>query len=175
VNKHLSPQFSLFAHSPDGTVQAPLFATPHELLASKPVLGDILANDGLYMTKPHHRGNDGYEVFDALRERKLGDAKTSNDWHELHSSKSRNLYEDVKKHGVKEPINVVPMPPHELDEPEAGPYLHVADGHHRLFSAAESRPTEHLLLDYNTASFTVREGNHEGWPRRPRRYPGQPE
>lgn len=160
MTKSLSTQFNLFAHSPDGTVQPPLFATPQELLASKPVLGDTMPNGRNYVDDSKDHGSDGYETLTSLRERKTRQAK------------SRNLYTDIQNHGVQTPVSVIAMPPHALDEPQAGSYLHVADGHHRLFSALETRPTEPLLLEYLTTGSHVINAEKSG---RPRRYPGQPE
>ncbi len=160
MTKNLSPrQFSLFRHSSDGTVQAPLFASPREIMASKPVLGDTMPEDSWRVQESDlDPAPDGYETFEAIQGRKLSEAR---DW---------GLYGNISKHGVQEPIKVGSMAPHPIDEPEAGPYLHVIDGHHRLFSALETRPDDHILLNHEDSERHLQ--NYRAWGK-PRRYPGQ--
>jgi hypothetical protein len=153
----LSPQFKLFAHSPDGTVQAPLFASPREIMQSKPVLGDVLPQSA-WRVDPENVASDGYETFKSIQGRKLAEARDT------------RLYSNIRDHGVQEPLKVAAMPPHALDEPEAGPYLHVIDGHHRLFSALETRPDDHILLNYEDREDSIK--TYKSWGK-PRRYPGQ--
>lgn len=157
MNKNLGRQFSLFSHSPDGTVQAPLFASPREIMASKPVLGDTMPGDS-WRVDPDNVAPDGHETYESIQARKV--------W----ESKDRYLYGQIEREGVREPIKVASMPAHPIDEPEAGPYLHVVDGHHRLFSALETRPDDHILLDHEDRAGHIK--NYQAWGK-PRRYPGQ--
>lgn len=161
----LGPQFKLFAHSPDGTVQAPLFASPREIMQSKPVLGDTLP-ESAWRVDPKNVAADGYETFASIQNRKLDESK------DRLVSRSATLYDSVRDEGVKAPLFVSAMPPHPLDEPEAGEHLMVMDGHHRLFSALESRPDEHILLEHNTDEDRDTRFGNMG---KPRRYPGQKE
>lgn len=163
MTKNLSPrQFSLFRHSSDGTVQAPMFASPREIMASKPVLGDTMPNDS-WRVAPSGRTNDGFESLDSLKSRKLEESHDR-----LIGGKT--LFDSIKEGGVKEPLTVSSMPPHPLDEPEAGPHIHVLDGHHRLFSALESRPDDPILLDHNYSRIMDQQITRMN---KPRRYPGQ--
>jgi hypothetical protein len=160
----LGRQFSLFSHSPDGTVQAPLFASPRELVQSRPVLGDVADNGG--WQKRQNLASDGYETYESIRQRKLDESKGF-----MRETGGKTLYDHIADDGVQEPLTVSAMPPHLLDEPEAGHYLHVLDGHHRLFSALESRPDDHILLRHSTEERIDRALQRWGLPRR---YPGQP-
>jgi hypothetical protein len=151
----LSPrQFSLFQHAEDGTVQVPLFATPREVVASKPVYGDL---------KPSPRSADGFESLHSLKSRKVEESQSDF----RNGRPMGGLYDSIAAEGVKKPIAVISQGPHLFDEPEAGPHLIIRDGHHRLFSALETRPDEHLLLDDVP-------DHHQVWKHgKPRRYPDQ--
>jgi hypothetical protein len=127
-------------------------------MRSKPVLGDTMPSTS-WRVDPDNVAPDGHETYESLRGRKLAE------------SKDRYLYGQISREGVQEPLKVASMPAHPIDEPEAGPYLHVIDGHHRLFSALETRPDEHILLDHEDRSPQLH--LFQAWGK-PRRYPGQP-
>jgi hypothetical protein len=79
-------------------------------------------------------------TFDEFRSNKLWESKYGDD----------SLYEDIKKHGVKQPVTLV----HSDDlygskRPKGDPDKVLMEGHHRVFSQADINPDTYIPVEWD--------------------------
>lgn len=127
--------------------QLAMFATPHELA------GNIGYSD--------QRWHDAQSTGQTLQQRKLAEAKAP----ERQQTNGLSLYEDIRKHGVGTPLEIN----HGVGGLPGQEHMPVlTEGHHRLFSALQTRPHDLIPLEHHDWQLKSRLENLSAFtPKRP--------
>ena len=139
----------------------PMFMTPTEIQQHL-TLGDAQGVSNDYFNRPVDRSKETLSADDKraeaqLIERKADEAaKSGKEGITLFDSRDQidgpaegpSLYDDIAAEGVQSPVNV------GHQNMGQGPVVSLLDGHHRVASAAETRPNDLIQVQHKTQGYS---------------------